>query len=323
MSRQIVQDIFVRHFSNPLLDQLADSSIIGSCPGEMVFTTDSYVVDPVFFPGGDIGKLAVCGTVNDLAVSGARPVYLSAGFIIEEGFPRKDLEQIVQSMAAEAHSAGVQIVTGDTKVVNKGKADKLFINTSGVGYLTPELYDISTGERIKKGDKIVVNGNIGDHGIAVLAAREHLKLSSNIQSDCASLNKLISRILNYSDGVKFMRDLTRGGLATVLCEICEEKDFGVNLQENTIPVREEVRGVCEMLGMDPIHIANEGKFIAVVDPKETDKIMTLMQSEKYGQDAAVIGEVVDDHPGKVVMNTEIGGTRIVDMLTGEQLPRIC
>jgi len=323
MSHQLIRDLFVRYFDNELLSGLSDSSVLGVCPGDLVFTTDSYVVDPLFFPGGNIGKLAVCGTVNDLAVSGADPVYLSAGFIIEEGMEMETLEKIVKSMADEAHNAGVQIVTGDTKVVNKGKADQLFINTSGVGFLRRGSFDINSGNEIKAGDKIIINGYTGDHGIAVLAARENLNIHSQIQSDCASLNKLISKIIRNIDGIHFMRDLTRGGLATVLCEISEDKFYGIEIEENHIPVREEVRGVCEMLGMEPIYIANEGKFISVVDPEEADKLLSLMHSEKLGQHAAIIGEVVEEHPGRVIMNTEIGGSRIIDMLTGEQLPRIC
>lgn len=324
MSHELIKNLFLRHFDNQILSNLSDSSVLGVCPGDLVFTTDSYVVDPLFFPGGDIGKLAVCGTVNDLAVSGANPVYLSAGFIIEEGLEMEVLEKIVKSMADEAHNAGVQIVTGDTKVVGKGKADQLFINTSGVGFLNPRSYNISSGNEIKKGDKIIINGYTGDHGIAVLAEREHLNIASQkIQSDCASLNKLISKIVRNIYGIRFMRDLTRGGLATVLCEISEARYYGIEIEENSIPVREEVRGICEMLGMEPIYIANEGKFITIVDPDESDELLSLMHTEKLGQHAAIIGEVVDEHPGRVIMKTEIGGTRIIDMLTGEQLPRIC
>lgn len=323
MSHELIKNLFLRHFDNQILSGLSDSAILGVCPGELVFTTDSYVVDPLFFPGGDIGKLAVCGTVNDLAVSGADPVYLSAGFIIEEGMEMETLEKIVKSMADEAHNAGVQIVTGDTKVVNRGKADQLFVNTSGVGFLNPRSYNLSTGEEIKAGDKVIINGYTGDHGIAVLAAREDLNIASQIESDCASLNKLISKITRNINGVRFMRDLTRGGLATVLCEVSKDRYYGIEINESTIPVREEVRGICEMLGMEPIYIANEGKFITIVDCDEAEDLLSLMHSEKLGQHAAIIGEVVDQHPGRVVMNTEIGGTRIIDMLAGEQLPRIC
>lgn len=323
MSHELIKNLFVRYFDNQILSGLSDSSVLGVCPGDLVFTTDSYVVDPLFFPGGDIGKLAVCGTVNDLAVSGADPVYLSAGFIIEEGMEMEALERIVKSMADEAHNAGVQIVTGDTKVVNKGKVDQLFINTSGVGFLNPRSYDVGSGNEITTGDKVIINGYTGDHGIAVLAAREQLNITSNIQSDCASLNKLISKIVRNIEGVRFMRDLTRGGLATVLCEISKDRYYGIEINENSIPVLEEVRGVCEMLGLEPMYIANEGKFITIVDRDEADELITLMHSEKLGQHAAIIGEIVDEHPGRVIMNTEIGGTRIIDMLTGEQLPRIC
>ena len=323
MSHKLIKHLFVRYFDNQILAGLSDSAVLGVCPGEPVFTTDSYVVDPLFFPGGDIGKLAVCGTVNDLAVAGANPVYLSAGFIIEEGMEMETLEKIVKSMADEAHNSGVQIVTGDTKVVNKGKADQLFINTSGVGFLNPRSYGVSSGNEIKAGDKIIINGYTGDHGIAVLAAREQLNIASKIESDCASLNKLISKITKNIEGVRFMRDLTRGGLATVLCEISEDRYYGIEVDESSVPVREEVKGVCEMLGMEPIFIANEGKFVTIVDGDEAEKLLSMMHSEKLGQHASIIGEVVDEHPGRVVMNTEIGGTRIIDMLAGEQLPRIC
>jgi hydrogenase expression/formation protein HypE len=315
--------LFLKYFDNPILANMYDSASLGICPGELVFTTDSYVVDPIFFPGGNIGKLSICGTINDLAVAGADPLYMSAGFILEAGLPMPDLENIVQSMAAEAKNAGIQIVTGDTKVVDKGKADKLFINTSGVGFMRYKSREMFPGKTIKAGDKILVNGNIGDHGVAVLAAREQLNIAPHIVSDCASLNKLIAKILNNVDGIRFMRDLTRGGLATILCEVCEDLPFGIQIEEAAIPVREEVRGVCEMLGMEPIYMANEGKFITIIEPGVADKLLSLMYAEKLGQQAAIIGEVVSDHPGSVVMDTEIGGTRFIDMLTGEQLPRIC
>jgi hydrogenase expression/formation protein HypE len=322
-SHELIRELFVKYFDNPTLANLNDSASLGICPGELVFTTDSYVVDPIFFPGGDIGKLAVCGTINDLAVTGADPLYMSAGFILEAGLPMTDLEKIVQSMAAEAKKAGIQIVTGDTKVVDKGKADKLFINTSGVGFLRPKSRAMYTRRSIKSGDKIMVNGNIGDHGVAVLSAREQLNVASHVVSDCASLNRLIAKVLNNIDGVRFMRDLTRGGLATILCEVCDDLPYGIEIEEPAIPFREEVKGVCEMLGMEPMYMANEGKFITIVEPGVANKLLSLMQTEKLGQQAAIIGEIVEDHPGKVVMNTEIGGTRFIDMLTGEQLPRIC
>ena len=323
MTRQLIQELFVRHFDNGILRTLSDSAILGACTGEAVFTTDSYVVDPIFFPGGDIGKLAVCGTVNDLAVAGANPAYLSAGFIIEEGITMKDLEEVVASMAREARKAGVQIVTGDTKVVNRGKADKIFINTAGIGYLHPNFRGLTYHESIRPGDRILVNGTLGEHGIAVLAARKELNLSSEILSDCACLNGLIADMLRQVNGIRFMRDLTRGGLATALCEMISNTSHGINLWEKEIPVREEVNGACEMLGFDPVYLANEGKFITVVDEEDSEDLVELMKHDPLGRDAAIIGEIVAKHPGRVEMQTRIGGRRIIEMLTGEQLPRIC
>jgi len=323
MTHRLIEDLFVACFDNDPLRKLSDSSLLGPCNGQALFTTDSYVVDPIFFPGGDIGKLSVCGTVNDLAVAGARPAFLSAGFIIEEGLPMKDLQRIVESMAREARKAGVQIVTGDTKVVNKGKADKIFINTSGVGFLHPHFAASVNGGGIREGDKVIVNGNLGDHGIAVLAAREALEISSQLRSDCASLNSLIDTLLNRVEGVRMMRDLTRGGLATVMCELAAQGPSGIELEENDIPTDDQVRGLCEMLGLDPLYLANEGKFVAIVDARSTEHVMDVMRGDPLGKNAQIIGEVVKDHPGRVVMKTQIGGRRIIDMLTGEQLPRIC
>jgi len=322
MTHRLIEELFVAYFDNPQLRKLSDASILGRCNGDALFTTDSYVVDPIFFPGGDIGKLSVCGTVNDLAVAGARPAFLSTGFIIEEGLPMEDLRRVVASMAQEARHAGVQIVTGDTKVVDKGKADKVFINTSGVGFLHPR-FRASGNAGISNGDKIIVNGNLGDHGIAVLAARKDLEISSQIRSDCASLNALINKILDQAEGMRMMRDLTRGGLATVMCEIANRERIGIDLEENSIPAGEQVKGICEMLGLDPLYLANEGKFVAIVDARSADKVLEIMKSDPLGQQARIIGEVVKEHPSRVVMQTQIGGRRIIDMLTGEQLPRIC
>ncbi|MBS3807002.1 MAG: hydrogenase expression/formation protein HypE [Bacteroidales bacterium] len=323
LTHRLIEELFVAHFDNDQLRKLSDSSLLGRRNDEILFTTDSYVVDPIFFPGGDIGKLSVCGTVNDLAVAGAQPAYLSAGFIIEEGFPMEDLRRVVASMAREAKQAGVQIVTGDTKVVNKGKADKIFINTSGVGFLHPHLGSSLNGRGIKEGDKIIVNGHLGEHGLAVLAAREDLQISSQIHSDCASLNGLINKILNQVEGVRMMRDLTRGGLATVMCELAGQANIGIHLEEDDLPAGEQVKGLCEMLGLDPLYLANEGKFVAMVDARSADKMMDVMRADPLGRNARVIGEVVEEHPSRVVMQTRIGGRRIIEMLTGEQLPRIC
>lgn len=323
LSHELIQDIFVKHFSNDYLDSQTDSSLIKTSAGEISFTTDSYVVDPIFFPGGNIGKLAVCGTVNDLAVSGAKPKYLSCGFIIEEGFEISKLEQIVQTMAEEAKKAGVMIVTGDTKVVNRGKCDKVFINTAGIGELDAAMRHISYGNTIKPGDKIIINGSLGDHGIAILAARESLSFESNIASDCAPLNDLIEGILDEPEKIRFMRDATRGGLATVLCELAEEKNIGIGVHEDKIPVIEVVAGACEVFGFDPLYLANEGKVVCVVDGDYANEILAKMKKHPLGKQASIIGEIVETNPKKVVLETAIGGRRILDMLAGEMLPRIC
>jgi hydrogenase expression/formation protein HypE len=323
LSHDLISSLFMKYFDNRYLDKQTDSAVLELPDGRLSFTTDSFVVDPVFFPGGDIGKLAVCGTVNDLAVSGATPLYLSAGFIIEEGFPFNDLESIVRSMASEAKKAGVVIVTGDTKVVNRGKCDKIFINTAGIGMIKEQNIHIGEGTRISPGDKIILNGPIGDHGMAVLSAREELNIRSNILSDCASLNGLINNILEASDGIHFMRDATRGGLATVLSELAEKKNFGITLEEAKLIVRPQVRAFCELLGFDPLYVANEGKVVIVAHPASAGKVIQIMQGHELGKDAAVIGEITDVYPGKAWINTAIGGKRILDMLAGEQLPRIC
>lgn len=323
LSHDLISNLFVKYFNNHYLDKQTDAAILELTDCHLSFTTDSFVVDPIFFPGGDIGKLAVCGTVNDLAVSGATPLFLSAGFIIEEGFTFDDLESIVRSMASEARKAGVVIVTGDTKVVNRGKCDKIFINTAGIGEIKKQNIHIGEGNRIKPGDKIIINGSVGDHGIAVLSARQELNIQSDIVSDCASLNGLIQNILATSDGVQFMRDATRGGLATVLSELAQKRKFGITIEESQILVRSDVRAFCELLGFDPLYVANEGKIVIIAEAGATDKIIKTMREHALGKDARVIGEIVDTYPGRAWVNTAIGGKRILDMLAGEQLPRIC
>jgi hydrogenase expression/formation protein HypE len=323
LSHDLISSLFVKYFDNEYLNKQTDSAVLELTDGHLSFTTDSFVVDPIFFPGGDIGKLAVCGTVNDLAVSGAIPLYLSTGFIIEEGFPFKDLEAIVRSMAAEAKKAGVIIVTGDTKVVNRGKCDKIFINTAGIGMIKKQNINIGEGNRIKPGDKVIINGSIGDHGMAVLSARKELNIQSNILSDCACLNGLIQNILSASDGIKFMRDATRGGLATVLSELAQNKNYGITVDESLLLVRPKVRAFCELLGFDPLYVANEGKIVIIADAGSAGKIVQTMQDHEFGKDARIIGEITDKYPGKAWTNTGIGGKRIIDMLAGEQLPRIC
>lgn len=323
LSHQLIQDVFIKHFDNPFLRKQGDSAILKMDSSSLAFTTDSFVVDPLFFPGGDIGKLAVAGTVNDLAVAGASPKYLSASFIIEEGFSIELLEQIVISMAAEAAKANILIVTGDTKVVDRTKCDKLFINTSGIGTLTKSSGDISTGKHIALGDKIIINGHIGDHGMAVMSARNQLQIKTTIDSDCASLNGLIHEAMKIEGGIQFMRDATRGGLATVASELCADKKYGIDLYESQIPVKESVRGICELLGFDPLYVANEGKVVMVVAAHLAEQVLGKLRKHEYGKNAAIIGEIVESHPGKTWLHTTIGGKRMVDMLAGEQLPRIC
>ncbi|MBD3183438.1 hydrogenase expression/formation protein HypE [Candidatus Poribacteria bacterium] len=320
ISHQLVKEIFVSAFSNPVLDRLDDQAIFETTGQRIAFTTDSYVIDPIFFPGGDIGKLAVCGTVNDLAMSGAVPRYLSAGFIIEEGFPVDDLRRVVQSMSETAREAGVTIVTGDTKVVSRGQADKLFINTAGVGFIDNDI-NIS-GSMAKPGDKIIISGTIGDHGIAVLSKREGLEFDFPIISDCAPLNSLVSHMLSVTKDIHVLRDPTRGGVATILNEIAQQSNAGIMIEESNLPIREAVRGASEFLGYDPLYIANEGKLVAIVPRETADSILEKMRKNKYGKDAEIIGEVISE-PKRVLLKTVIGGTRIVDMLAGELLPRIC
>ncbi|MCK9254645.1 MAG: hydrogenase expression/formation protein HypE [Bacteroidales bacterium] len=323
LSNELINKVFIKHFSNKTLDILSDACILKINQSHIAFTSDSFVVDPIFFLGGNIGKLAICGTVNDIAVSGAKPLYLSTAFIIEEGFSISKLEEIVKTMAEEAKKAGIKIVTGDTKVVNKGKCDKIFINTTGIGSILEKRKHIGSGKNIKPGDKIIINGSIGDHGIAVMSARNDLKISSPVISDCACLHKLIEKSFEISENIKFMRDATRGGLASILAEIVENKQFGIEIEEENVPVKETVRGMCELLGFDPFYVANEGKFVMIVEANDAEAIVNMLRTQEFGSEAAIIGEVVDKHHGKTVINTSIGGQRILDMLSAEQLPRIC
>jgi len=320
LSHELIEKNFLPMLTNPLLAKLDDSAVFDLC-GRLAFTTDSYVVSPIFFPGGDIGKLAVCGTINDLSMSGAVPLYLSLSFIIEEGLTLGELKKVVGSIKAAAEEAGVKIVTGDTKVVNRGSADKLFINTSGIGII-PKGIDIS-GANARVGDKIILSGTIGDHGIAVMSQREGLKFSVPVQSDCAPLNKLVSQMLEASLKINCLRDPTRGGLATTLNEFARQSGMGIIIEEDKIPVRDAVRAACELLGFDPLYVANEGKLVAIVEPKDAGKILAKMKRNRYGGDASIVGEVTDAHRGKVIMKTRLGASRIVDMLSGELLPRIC
>ncbi len=315
----LIKELMLDKFDNSALRRLTDSALLKST-GEknLCFTTDSYVVNPLFFPGGDIGTLAINGTVNDLSVMGAKPLYISCAFIIEEGLDLDILDRITTSMAKAAKKAGVQIVTGDTKVVEKGSADKVFINTSGVGILKKDL--VFAKSRIKAGDKIIINGEIGAHGLAVMSNRENFK--TDIKSDCAPLWDLIESMLSVG-GVKFMRDPTRGGVAAVLCEIAASADFGIKIKEEFLPIHENVSSFSEILGLDPLYIANEGKVIAVVTEEKFSFILNKMKKHPLGKEASIIGEITEQNKGKVVLETAIGGKRIIDRLVGDQLPRIC
>ncbi|HEY4706692.1 MAG: hydrogenase expression/formation protein HypE [Deltaproteobacteria bacterium GWA2_55_10] len=321
-SRRLVEEVFAKAFSNPLLAPLNDQAVFTLPAKKLAFTTDSYVVNPIFFPGGDIGKLSVCGTINDLAVGGAEPVYLSASFIIEEGLSMEELLRIVLSMAKTAKEAGVSIVTGDTKVVERGKGDKVFINTAGIGVLN--IDQELTPANIRPGDVVIVSGTMGDHGIAILTHREGIQMESPVESDCAALHTLTNAMLAAApSGIKAMRDPTRGGLATVLNEFAASAGCSISIREDDIPVREAVKGACEILGFDPLYLANEGKLIAVVEAGSVEAVLKAMRSHPLGKDAAVIGVAEEGHKGKVLLETSIGNRRILDMLSGEQLPRIC
>jgi hydrogenase expression/formation protein HypE len=324
--RDLIDEIFVQGFNNSELAALEDQArfdlnALAAQGNRLALTTDSYVVDPLFFPGGDIGKLAVTGTVNDLAMSGAVPLYLTCGMILEEGFAIDELIKIVASMKATADAAGVKIVTGDTKVVHKGAADKCFINTAGVGVI-PEGVDISASHA-QVGDKIIINGFIGDHGAAIVDARGELALESTILSDCQPLNDLVQTMLKTCPAIHCLRDATRGGVATVLNEFAQSSQVGIKLQHTAIPVRDEVRGMCEILGLDPLYLANEGKLVAVVPAEYVEAVLKVMQAHPAGLNSTVIGDVYAAPKGRVLLNTGFGGERLLDMLVGEQLPRIC
>jgi hydrogenase expression/formation protein HypE len=321
LSADLVRDIFLPAFQNSALEKLNDQAVLDIAGLRVAFTTDSFVVKPLFFPGGDIGSLAVHGTVNDLAMGGATPLFLSAGFIIEEGLSMNVLRRIVNSMQQAASDAGVQVVTGDTKVVERGSADGLFINTTGLG-IVPQGLRLSA-DQARPGDKVILSGCIGDHGIAILAQREGLEFESKIQSDSAALHLLVAEMLTVSDGIRCMRDPTRGGLSSALNEIAAQSHVGIELREEAISVRDEVRGACEMLGLDPLYVANEGKLVAIVSSSAACAVLEAMQRNPLGQDARIIGIVQEQHKGLVTMRTCLGTTRIVDMLAGDQLPRIC
>jgi hydrogenase expression/formation protein HypE len=321
LMHSLIRNMFVRHFDNPILRKESDSAMLQAASSHIAFTTDSFVVDPLFFPGGDIGKLAVCGTINDLAAVGSTPYCLSAGFILEEGFPMSLLEKIVASMAKEAKKAGVFIATGDTKVVEKGKCDKIFINTSGIGFFVNER--VLSKEVIVPGDQLIITGFLGDHGMAVMAARNQLEGYINFKSDCAPLNLLLGELIKVDSGIAFMRDPTRGGLATTLCEMAEDAAFGIRIFEDQIPIQPTVKGLCDMYGFDPLYVANEGKMLIVAKTGSEQNILYTLRKNPLGKNAAIIGEITSENKGLVTLVTSIGGTRIVNMLSGEQLPRIC
>jgi hydrogenase expression/formation protein HypE len=322
LTQMLVEKLFVSSFDNEALSELHDGAILEAGGARLAFSTDSFVIHPLFFPGGDIGSLAVHGTVNDLAMCGARPLALSSGLILEEGLPIDDLWRIVQSMGAAAKASGVRIVTGDTKVVDRGKGDGLFINVSGVGLVPPGV-SISP-RRARPGDKVLVSGTIAVHGVAILSVREGLRFETTLETDSAPLNGLVEALLAAAgDAVHVLRDPTRGGVATTLNEIAAQGNVGIRLDETAIPVDEEVRGACEILGLDPLYVANEGKCLVLVDPAFADLALETLRRHPLGARAAAIGEVTGDHPRKVFLRSRIGGLRLLDLLTGEQLPRIC
>ena len=321
LSAELIRNVFLPAFSNAILARLDDQAIVNVNGQRMAMTTDSFVVKPLFFPGGDIGSLAVHGTVNDLAMGGASPLFLSAAFIIEEGFPMDDLRRIVNSLRLAAEEVGVQIVAGDTKVVEKGKGDGVFINTTGIG-IVREGVDLSAN-RACPGDKVLVSGSIGDHGIAILAQREGLEFETQIVSDSAALHTLVSVMLGVTREIHCMRDPTRGGVSSTLNEIAQQSKVGIEINESSLPIHEQVRGACELLGLDPLYVANEGKLIAIVPPEFALAVLNAMRRHPLGAEAHVIGTVKEEHPGLVTMRTPLGTTRVVDMLSGDQLPRIC
>lgn len=321
LSHQLIDKMFMPAFENDILAEGHDGAMFNIPAGRMAFTTDSFVVSPIFFPGGNIGDLAVNGTINDLVCCGAVPIYLSVGFILEEGLPMEDLWKIVISMKRSADKAGISIITGDTKVVDRGKGDKIFINTSGIGMIHEGIH--ISPHSCKQWDVIIVSGRIGDHGVAIMSARSGLEFETTIISDSAALNGLAEQVFKCTRNIHVLRDPTRGGLATTLNEISKSANTGIILEENKIPVSEEVKGACEILGLDPLYVANEGKLIIILPEEEAGNVLNTLHEHPLGRDASIIGRITNDHPGIVRMTTTIGSSRIIDMLTGEQLPRIC
>jgi len=321
-SQELISSLFLKHLDNPILRGLEDSAVLENQPGRLAFTTDSYVVDPLFFPGGDIGKLAVHGTINDLAMRGAAPLCLSLALILEEGMSLGDLEKVIISISEAANDSGVSIVTGDTKVVPKGKADKIFINTSGIGFV-PEGIELSSKLAVP-GDAVILSGTMGDHGITIMTRRAGISLDGNLKSDTMSLHRLVARLLQaYPEAIHTFRDPTRGGVATSLNEIAASSEVSIIMEEERLPIRAEVRAACEILGLEALYLANEGKCLAVVDGKKADEILALMRECDEGREAVIIARVVEGKAGRVLINTPIGGSRVVTPLHGEPLPRIC
>jgi hydrogenase expression/formation protein HypE len=321
LSAELLRDVFIPFFRNPVLGRLEDQAVIEIGGQRLAFTTDSFVVKPLFFRGGDIGSLAVHGTINDLAMGGAQPLFLSAAFILEEGLDIAVLRRVTESMARAASEAGVEIVTGDTKVVERGKGDGIFINTTGIGVVPPGLRLSAANAR--PGDRVILSGTLGDHGIAILSERESIGFDTSIASDSAALHVLVAEMLGESAALRSLRDPTRGGLASTANELAAAAGVGIELEEAAIPIREEVRGACELLGLDPLYVANEGKLVAVVAPEDADRLVARMRRNPLAPDACIAGTVTDRHPGMVTMRTPFGTTRIVDLLPGDQLPRIC
>lgn len=323
LTQELINNIFLRFFHNPILQRCGDSAVFQIGEYHFAITTDSFVIDPIFFAGGNIGKLSVCGTINDLAVSGAKPLFLTAAFIIEEHFPIQDLELIVKSMSEEASEADVKFIAGDTKVVGHGQCDKIFINTTGIGIVSNDRLNLNTGELIENGDAVLINGTIGDHGMSIMIKRNFENLWIPVISDCASLNQMIESLFSAGVRIKFMRDVTRGGLATILNEIVKGKAFGIDLFESSIPINEAVRGACEILGFDPLYVANEGKVVIIVDKENADKALEILRKDKYGHQSQLIGYTNNKIPQTVLMHTLAGGKRILEILADVQLPRIC
>ncbi|WP_293448836.1 hydrogenase expression/formation protein HypE [Persephonella sp.] len=318
-TQKLIKELFFKYFSNPILEKMEDAAVL-NINSKLAFTTDSFTVSPIFFKGGNIGKLAIAGTVNDLAMMGAKPKYLSCSFIIEEGLPFEELEEIVRSMAEEMKKTGVQIVTGDTKVVPKGSTDKIFINTTGIGEI---VYEGISAHNIQEGDVILVSGTVGDHGACIMAQREGIEMEGDISSDCASLWSLVEDLINKGLTIKAMRDPTRGGLSAVLNEWADQSDIGIEIDEEKIPIKEEVQGMCELLGLDPLSLANEGKLILAVPEEEGEKALNILKSNPLGKNAQIIGRATSDYKGKVILKSPYGSKRILEPPAGELLPRIC